>query len=122
MQFKQSNKNKDYIDHLFIIFKSYCGSSPKIINSFDNRINKNKFYSSIKFLTFSLPCFNIFRDLFYTSTGIKIIPINLSKFLIAKSLAYWVMGDGYKSGTGFLFLYWILYFNWKLKISKNTKI
>jgi len=49
LQFKQSNKNKNYIDHLFIIFKSYCGSSPKITTSFDNRINKNKFNSSIKF-------------------------------------------------------------------------
>ena len=30
LQFKQSNKNKDYIDHLYTIFKEYCGSEPKL--------------------------------------------------------------------------------------------
>jgi hypothetical protein len=29
LQFKQSNKNKDYIDHLYSLFKEYCGSEPK---------------------------------------------------------------------------------------------
>jgi hypothetical protein len=25
LQFKQSNKNKDYIDHLYNLFKEFCG-------------------------------------------------------------------------------------------------
>jgi hypothetical protein len=49
LQFKQSNKNNDYIQHLFSIFRPFCGSPPKVTTSFDNRTNKKKFYSSIKF-------------------------------------------------------------------------
>jgi hypothetical protein len=103
LQFKQSNKNKDYIEHLFTLFKSYCGSPPKPTTWFDNRINRNKLYSSVKFWTLSLPCFNIFKELFYTSTGVKILPVNLSELLTAKGLAYWLMDDGYNSVNGFYF-------------------
>ena len=39
--------------------------------------------------------------MFYDSTGHKIIPVNLAEFLTARSLAYWVMDDGYKAGKGF---------------------
>jgi hypothetical protein len=49
LQFKQSNENKEYIDHLYNIFKEYCGSKPKVISSFDSRPKKNKVYHSIKF-------------------------------------------------------------------------
>ena len=54
LQFKQSDKNKDYIDHLYNLFKEFCGSAPKITTWFDNRPNRNKLYGSIKFSTFSL--------------------------------------------------------------------
>lgn len=101
LQFHQSNKNKEYINHLYNLFEEYCGSSPKVFSSFDSRINKNKVYSSIKFSTYSLPCFNKFRELFYSSSGIKFIPYNLEEILTARSLAYWVMDDGYKSVNGF---------------------
>ena len=30
LQFKQSKKNKNYIDHLYSLFKEYSGSEPKI--------------------------------------------------------------------------------------------
>jgi hypothetical protein len=101
LQFHQSNKNKEYIMHLFNLFEEYCGSAPKVFSSFDNRINKNKVYSSIKFSTFCLPCFNKFRDMFYNSYGIKFIPHNLEEILTSRGLAYWIMDDGYKSGKGF---------------------
>ena len=101
LQFHQSNINKDYIIHLFTLFEEFCGSAPKVFSSFDYRINKNKVYSSIKFSTFCLPCFNKFRDMFYNSSGIKFIPHNLEETLTARGLAYWIMDDGYKSGKGF---------------------
>jgi LAGLIDADG DNA endonuclease family len=101
LQFKQSIVNKDYIDHLYSIFKEYCGSEPVIMSSFDNRPSKNKIYSSIKFSTFSLPCFNKFRELFYDNLGVKCIPVNLGNILTARSLAYWIMDDGYKTEKGF---------------------
>jgi hypothetical protein len=81
----------------------FCGSEPKVTSWFDSRPTKDKTYSSIKFSTFSLPCFNKFRSMFYDLSGVKFIPDNLEEFLTAKSLAYWVMDDGYQSGTGFYF-------------------
>jgi hypothetical protein len=47
LQFKQSTKNKIYIDHLYNLFKDFCGSEPKILNSFDKRPDKNKINSAI---------------------------------------------------------------------------
>ena len=88
LQFKQSYKNKDYIDHLYSLFEPYCGSKPKAMSYFDSRFNKNKVYNSIRFSTLSLPCFNKFRKMFYNWSGIKFIPYNLDKLLTAKGLSY----------------------------------
>jgi len=51
--------------------------------------------------TSSLPCFNKFRELFYDKAGKKIVPISLYDIITPRSLAYWVMDDGYKSSNGF---------------------
>ena len=40
LQFKQSIKNKVYIEHLYSIFKDYCNSEPKITTSIDKRPGK----------------------------------------------------------------------------------
>lgn len=101
LQFKQSVINEAYILHLYSIFKEYCGTEPKIMSMFDTRPSKNKEYKSIKFKTLSLPIFNQFRELFYNSEGVKIIPSNLSDIFSERSLAYWIMDDGYKSVKGF---------------------
>ena len=103
LQFKQSIVNKDYIDHLYSLFKEYCGSEPKITTSKDNRVGKNELNISIKFWTLSVPCFNKFRDLYYNESGTKFIPANLEEIITARSLAYWAMDDGYKSTNGFYF-------------------
>ena len=49
LQFKQSNENKEYIDHLYEVFKEYCGSKPKVISYFDSRPTKNKGGAGILF-------------------------------------------------------------------------
>ena len=36
----------------------------------------------------------MFRDMFYDLAGVKYIPDN--QFLTARSLAYWLMDDGYQ--------------------------
>ena len=59
-----------------------------------------KTYHSVKFQTLSLPCFNKYRELFYNSDGIKIVPNNLESLLTEKGLAYWLMDDSYKSENG----------------------
>jgi hypothetical protein len=59
-----------------------------------------KIYSAVKFQSLSLPCFNKYKDIFYKSDNIKIIPDNLEEILTAKGLAYWLMVECYKSNKG----------------------
>ena len=100
LQFKQSYINEKYIFHLYSLYKNYCGSKPLKMSKFDSRVNKNKIYYSIKFQTLSLPCFNMYRELFYNLEGKKVIPANIKELLTPKGLAYWFMDDGYKSKKG----------------------
>ena len=88
IQFKQSLKNKLYIEHLYSLFQEYCGSQPLILSNFDSRPNKMKEYKAIKFQTLSLPCFNKYRELFYSENGVKHIPNNLEDLLTERGLAY----------------------------------
>src|SRR4051812_35522710 len=81
--FKQSAAHKDYIDHLFSLFTLYCGSKPIGLSRFDSRPNRMKTYKSIKFQTFSLPSFNIYKELFYNADGVKIVPSNIKDLLTA---------------------------------------
>lgn len=96
LQFKQSTKNKPYINHLWELFKDYCNQPPITLSRFDERPNRNKEYSAIKFQTASIPCFNKYRNIFYLSNGIKIVPKNIQDLLTPRGLAYWIMDDGYK--------------------------
>jgi hypothetical protein len=66
------------------------------MSKFDSRPDKMKEYSAIKFVTLSLPCFNVYRELFYNSEDKKVLPDNLEELLTARGLAYWIMDDGYK--------------------------
>lgn len=67
----------------------------------DLRPNRKFKNTSLKFWTLSLPCFNKFRELFYNDCGVKIVPININELFTDRSLAYWIMDDGYQSGRGF---------------------
>jgi len=96
--FEQGDIHSDYLFHLYDLFKNFCKTEPKITKRFDKRTNK--FYTRIKFSTLSSPLFNYYLDLFYVN-NIKIIPANLGEILTARSLAYWAMDDGSKTGTGF---------------------
>nr|YP_009517165.1 LAGLIDADG homing endonuclease [Blastosporella zonata]YP_009517208.1 LAGLIDADG homing endonuclease [Blastosporella zonata]AYE93103.1 LAGLIDADG homing endonuclease [Blastosporella zonata]AYE93106.1 LAGLIDADG homing endonuclease [Blastosporella zonata] len=101
LQIKQSNKNREYVYHLYSLFEEFCGSKPLVMSNFDSRPNKMKEYTAIKFQTLSLPCFNKYREMFYANNGVKIIPQNLESLLTTRGLAYWIMDDGYKSNKGF---------------------
>ena len=60
-----------------------------------------------------------------SSKGVKYILDNLENFITARSLAYWVMDDGYKTTSGFYLCTesYTLEDNQKLsKILKNTLI
>ena len=96
--FEQGEVHRDYIFHLYDIFKDFCKTEPKITSRLDKRTNKT--YSTIKFSTVTSPLFNYYFNLFYVK-GIKIIPANLGELITTRGLAYWAMDDGNKTGTGF---------------------
>nr|YP_010130213.1 LAGLIDADG endonuclease [Clavaria fumosa]QPZ51115.1 LAGLIDADG endonuclease [Clavaria fumosa] len=101
LHFEQGFKHKDYILHLFDLFKNYCRSKPKISERpLDKRTNK--IYTRVQFATLSLPCFNELYLLFYSS-GKKIIPLNIKELLTPIGLAYWAMDDGHKDRNNFIF-------------------
>lgn len=103
LQFVQSFKNWVYIEHLYSLFNEFCGTEPRNYSWYDARPNKMKTYKSTKFKTLSLPCFNIYWELFYNEQGKKFIDKNLQSMITAKSLAYWFMDDGYKVRHGYFF-------------------
>lgn len=60
----------------------------------------NKNYSSVNFATLSLPCLNYYRNLFYNSINLKIVPSNIQNLLTPIGLAYWIMDDGSLQNKG----------------------
>lgn len=98
LKFEQSVKNQGYIFHLAEIFENFCGSPPA-----RRWIDKKKTREAVWFRTYRHNSFAFFFNLFYVIqedpvTGQpfcrKIVPLNISKFLNARVLAYWFMDDG----------------------------
>jgi hypothetical protein len=92
LEFEQSTIHKDYLEHLYKLFESYCLTGPKVSNLLPDK-RTGKIYSRVRFKTYSLPCFNELHDLFYP-LGKKIVPLNIGELLTALALAYLICDDG----------------------------
>lgn len=107
LYFKQGVVHKEYVSHLYDIFRLYCSNVPKTTNN-PPHPKTGKIYVSMTFETFTLPCFNELYDLFYVA-GKKVIPNNISELLTAAGLAYWICDDGswnkHPFGEGDMLLY-----------------
>jgi hypothetical protein len=90
--FKQGLIHKDYLEHLYELFKNYCSKAPVITNRLPDR-RTGKIYNGIYFYSYALPCINEFYDLFYVA-GKKIIPSNIKELLTPLGFAYWLADDG----------------------------
>jgi hypothetical protein len=90
--FEQGTVHENYLFHLYELFKSYSPQVPKVLIRSPDKIT-GTVHSRIFFNTYSLPCFNEFYELFYTS-GKKVIPANIGELLTPLSLCYWVCDDG----------------------------
>ena len=92
-------KHKTYFQHVYSIFSSFCAQNyvpqSRLIN--DKRTKKT--YSAISFTTMQLPCFNVFRKSFYVLNK-KLVPHNIHELLTSQGLAFWIMDDGSKHGSG----------------------
>lgn len=91
--------HKAYFEYVYSLFTTFCAKDyiPQSRVSRDKRTNK--IYSAISFTTMQLPCFNVYRELFYLS-NVKTVPDNIYELLTAKGLAFLIMDDRSKQGTG----------------------
>ena len=99
IQFHHSLKQAFFIDHLYGLFKEFCGTLPVHKYREDLRINRTKEVHTIMFKTLTLPCFNIFQETFYVN-GVKCINPIIGSYLTNVSLAYWIMCDSYFHSNG----------------------
>jgi hypothetical protein len=89
----------EYIMHLYSLFQSYCGTPPRESSYVHSQTGRT--HGRITFNTLSSPVFTEFYDIFYLD-GVKTVPANIAELLTSRSLAFWAMDDGYKSGPGFV--------------------
>lgn len=90
LKIEHSIKQKEYILHLYNIFKDWVLQE---INVRDKRINNN-YYRNLSFSTLSHKSFRFYAQQFYDIKGKKIVPKIIKKLLEPVSLAYWFMDDG----------------------------
>lgn len=91
--------HKTYFQYVYSFFQSFCAKDYITQTRVSRDKRTNKIYSSISFTTMQLPCFNVFRELFYVS-NVKTVPTNIYETLTPKGLAFWMMDDGSKQGKG----------------------
>lgn len=88
----QSEEHKDYVFHLYELFKNVTTSPPILGNSVDKR--KGKTYRSWSFSTTQQSCFPYYGQQFYDQKKEKRIPKIIGRLLKPRSIAYWYMDDG----------------------------
>lgn len=80
--FKGSEKDKEYIFHLYSLFKPFCNSAPKIVPA---KVGE-KTHHSIIFDTLTSEKFNYYHV--SLCDKIKRVPTNIGELLTARGLAY----------------------------------
>ena len=88
----QSEEHKDYLFHLYDIFKNLT-TSPPISYQFVDPRNPGKKYFRWSFSTTQHACFRFYGHQFYDGNKKK-VPNLIHKWLTPRSIAYWYMDDG----------------------------
>jgi len=91
-RFEQGLVHKDYLFHLYELFKSYSGQAPKISKRLPNNLT-GVIYTRVTFFTYALPCLTEIHALFYVN-GKKRLPPNIVELLTSLGLCYWICDDG----------------------------
>lgn len=92
LEFKQGLIHVDYLMEVYDRFKDFCSTVSKTVNPQAYK-RTGKVYSFVRFVTYSLPCFNPFYELFYDN-GEKFVPLNIGELLTPLGLCYWICDDG----------------------------
>lgn len=78
--------HKEYFDYVFSFFIPFCVKDYKPYSKLVRDNRTKKIYSSITFTTMQLPCFNVFKDMFYV-VNVKKVPSNIYELLTPRGLA-----------------------------------
>jgi hypothetical protein len=93
IKFEQGYIHKEYLFHLFDLFKSFSFHDEPYTRYEINGPRKG-LIKSYSFRTFSHPAFNSIWDLFYSEGRKNIKPGLIRDHLTPEGLAYWIMDDG----------------------------
>lgn len=86
LRFGQGFVNKEYLFHLYDLFKPYCTSKPVVSILPTHKVTGIE-YLCVSFNTLSFGCFTELYDLFYNS-GKKVVPQIIGELLTPIGLAY----------------------------------
>lgn len=84
-------KNKEYLFHLYEIFKNFIRTEPK--ERLQKRLTTSEWKSTWYFSSISYLEFEYYYQMFYKD-GRKIVPLDIQDILTPRFLAYWFMDDG----------------------------
>lgn len=98
LRISQSEQHKDYVFHLYEIFKNLTASPPTPYIFTDPR-NPGKKYSRWSFSTTQQVCFRFYGHQFYAGEKKK-VPKLIHRWLTPRSIAYWYMDDGAQKWKG----------------------
>ena len=126
--FYQEGSHVSYLLWLHNSFYQLCYCNSKVPEIQTRLGSKGKVRKIIRFNTFTFSSFNWIHDLWYVN-GVKVIPLDIEKYLSPLALAIWIMDDGGKVNKALklstnsytylecLLLIKVLFKNFKLKAS-----
>lgn len=115
----QSEQHREYVFHLYDIFKKFVNTPPKESVYFDKRTKR--WYKRWSFATTQQSCFRFYGQQFYCyqshsqsthrlrcsqtglkvgNSGVKIVPKRIDKWLTPRAFTYWYMDDGAQKWIG----------------------
>lgn len=99
LQVSQSEQHKQYLFHLYDIYKNLT-TSPPIRLLFSDSRNPGKTYVRWTFSTTQQACFRFYGQQFYDNHGKRKCPRLIEKLLSPRSIAHWYMDDGAQKWKG----------------------
>lgn len=82
-----AESHKEYFELVYSIFLSFCVKNYTTQKKFILDKRSAKTYKALSFTTMQLPCFNVFREMFYIS-NVKVVPDNIYNLLTPRGLAF----------------------------------
>jgi len=79
--------HKKYFEYVFSFFISFCTKEYVCQRKTVTDKRNGKQYSSTTFTTMHLPCFNVFKEMFYV-VNVKKVPSNIYELLTRRGLAF----------------------------------